>query len=111
MATTSILSMQPDLVKDLTRPDFAFKTADISWQPDYSKFVERSKRLESARSETKLPEGWPSRLESSLVWDGNEINGEDDYVYHLTSDELEELTAAIRHFKGLFSKFQSFRRR
>ncbi|KAF3404614.1 hypothetical protein DPV78_003350 [Talaromyces pinophilus] len=75
---------------------------DIQYHPDYSKFLDRSKRRLERETLTKvLPPGLPQRLSSSFVWDGNEIQGRDDWVIALTDNHLEEVDRALSHFKGL----------
>lgn len=74
---------------------------DIQYHPDYSKFLDRSKRRKEAETLTKsLPAGLPRRLSSPFVWDGNEIQGRDDWVISLTDSHLEEIDQALGHFKG-----------
>jgi hypothetical protein len=76
---------------------------DIQYHPDYSKFLDRSKkRLERETLTTTLPPGLPKHLSSSFVWDGNKIQGRDDWVVALTDGHLEEVDRALSHFKGKF---------
>lgn len=74
---------------------------DIQYHPDYSKFLDRSKRRLERETLTKvIPPGLPQRLSSPFVWDGNEIQGRDDWVIALTDNHLEEVDRALSHFKG-----------
>lgn len=85
---------------------------DIQYHPDYSKFRDRSKRRLEGETLTKvLPPGLPQRLSSSFVWDGNEIQGQDDWVIALTDNHLEEVDRALSHFKGRIYTSASHRQR
>ena len=73
---------------------------DIQYGPDYGKYLARSKRRqEIERLDKSLPRGFPQELKSSLVWDGDSIQGEYDWTYELTIDDIVELKKALRHFK------------
>jgi len=55
-----------------------------------------------------LPIGWPTKLQGPLVWTGDdfEADSNDDgqsaaFVYHLTQDEIDEVTCAVRRFQSL----------
>ena len=72
---------------------------DIDYAPDYDKYTARTKRRTSEKLDQSLPEGFPSRLESDLVWDGSDIASRYDWVYELSEDEVEEIEEGLRHFK------------
>lgn len=77
---------------------------DIQYHPEYEKYKERSRRRkETATLEITLPAGFPQKLVSPLVWEGKEVEKRDDWVYQLKGDQLEEIDAALKSFKGIYS--------
>lgn len=76
---------------------------DIAYTPDYDKYVDRARRREkSGELDTSLPPGFPQKLESDLVWDGQNLASRFDWTYRLTDHDLEEIDAAVQHFKGTY---------
>ena len=74
---------------------------DIDYAPNLDKYLARVKRRnETERLENKLPDGFPARMESDLVWDGADIGSKYDWTYELNEQEVEEIEAALEHFKG-----------
>lgn len=74
---------------------------DIQYHPDYEKYVDRTKRrLESETLSKSLPPGLPEQLSSPFVWDGQDIQGRDDWVVVLSDSDVEEIDQALKHFKG-----------
>jgi len=44
-----------------------------------------------------MPEGWPKKIEESLVWDGKELElHPEKYIKVLTEDEILEVGAASK---------------
>ncbi|KAJ0426714.1 hypothetical protein BJY00DRAFT_320369 [Aspergillus carlsbadensis] len=75
---------------------------DIQYLPDAIKYAARTKRrLQNEDLPRTLPEGFPAKLESELVWDGKNLAESYDWNYHLTKEDIEEVEAALAHFKGL----------
>lgn len=75
---------------------------DIAYLPDHAKYLERAKRRQETETLAKtLPPGFPSQLESTLVWDGNNLAETYDWNYRLTEDDLAEIDAALQHFKSM----------
>ena len=73
---------------------------DINYTPDLTKHIARTKRrTESEKLETTLPPGFPRRLKSKLVWDGSDIGSKFSWVYELNDNEVQEIEAALVHFK------------
>ncbi len=73
---------------------------DISYLPDHDKYLARiKKRLETEKLDKSLPPGFPQKLESELVWDGNTLAESYDWNYVLTEADIEEIDAALKHFK------------
>lgn len=75
---------------------------DIGYTPDPEKYQARvQRRLKNEKLEKTLPPGFPSQLESDLVWDNTDIEARYDWTYTLTSSDLEEVEQALQHFKSL----------
>ncbi len=73
---------------------------DIDYAPDIDKYLARTRRrLATERLERVLPEDFPQRLESDLVWDGSDIADRYNWVYELTQSDIDEIEAALKHFK------------
>ncbi|KAF8536098.1 hypothetical protein BDD12DRAFT_781852 [Trichophaea hybrida] len=74
---------------------------DIDFLPDISKYKARTEwRLKNEVLPKKLPEGFPTKLVSPLVWKGSELKS-DEWVSTLTAADHEEIVDAMAHFKGL----------
>lgn len=75
---------------------------DIQYHPDKAKYEARSKyRKENEELRTTLPTGFPEKLVSPLVWDGRDIEKQDDWAYNLSDAQLDELDTALKSFKGI----------
>lgn len=73
---------------------------DIQYHPDYEKYQARTlRRKQSEDLQTTLPDGFPPQLDSPLVWEGKDIEKRDDWIYHLSDAQLDEIDAALAHFK------------
>lgn len=82
--------------------DIEGQQPDISYKPDYEKYVERTKRRLATETLSKtLPEGFPSKLESDLVWDKTDISSRFNWTYTLTPSDVQELESALQHFQSL----------
>ncbi|KAK2007909.1 TfdA family taurine catabolism dioxygenase TauD [Colletotrichum eremochloae] len=75
---------------------------DIAYTPDHDKYLARTKRRqEEERLDKTLPEGFPQKLVSKLVWDGKTLAERYDWNYVLTEDDKKEIDEALNHFKAL----------
>lgn len=88
---------------------------DISWHPNYSNYCDRVKRNKLRRgsaSLVQLPFGYPREIQSPLVWSGIELRqqGEDKFIFHLTSDEIFEAETALNYFKSKWALCTDFSR-
>ena len=73
---------------------------DIDYTPNLDKYRARVKRRkETEKLEKTLPEGFPKKLQSNLVWDGNDIVSRYKWTYELNEHEIEEIEDALNHFK------------
>lgn len=74
---------------------------DIEYHPDWVKYQARSQRRKETESlQTTLPEGFPQKLVSPLVWEGKDIEKSSDWIYKLSDVQLDEVDAALKSFKG-----------
>ncbi|RJE25472.1 Taurine catabolism dioxygenase TauD, partial [Aspergillus sclerotialis] len=75
---------------------------DIQYHPDYEKYRARTERRKMTEDLSQtLPPGFPAHLSSPLVWEGKDIEGRDDWIYHLSEEQLDEVDAALKHFQSL----------
>lgn len=73
---------------------------DISYAPDLEKYQARTeRRLASEDLNSTLPDGFPRKLVSDLVWEGKELEGTFQWVYELNEAEIKEIEDALKHFK------------
>ena len=47
-----------------------------------------------------LPSGLPSLVDSPLAWTGQQFENSDEHIHRLSTAELQEVAAALEHFKG-----------
>ncbi|TEA20261.1 Taurine hydroxylase-like protein SAT17 [Colletotrichum sidae] len=75
---------------------------DIDYTPNHDNYLARIKRRqEQEKLENTLPEGFPQKLDSELVWDGNTLADTYDWNYVLTDADKKEVDEALQHFKSL----------
>lgn len=73
---------------------------DIDYTPNLDNYLARIKRRqEQEKLEKTLPQGFPLKLESKLVWDGNTLGESYDWNYILTDADKKEIDEALQHFK------------
>ena len=73
---------------------------DIDYAPNLDKYLARVARRKASEDLTnELPSGFPTQLKSDLVWRGDTIAQQYDWTYELTESDLEEIEAALAHFK------------
>lgn len=73
---------------------------DIGYAPELDKYLARVKaRTEGVTLDKSLPPGFPQKLESPLVWEGDEIGKRYQWSYELTDEDVEEIRAALKHFQ------------
>lgn len=73
---------------------------DIGYTPDLDKYLARVKRRTTTENLSRsLPVGFPSKLESDLVWDGQQVAKSYDWTYELNAAELKDIENALKHFK------------
>ncbi|OXV07434.1 hypothetical protein Egran_04802, partial [Elaphomyces granulatus] len=75
---------------------------DIQYVPNAEKWKARTQqRLETEKLSRELPPGFPTKLISDLVWEGDQLKDAYDWTYELNEDELNEIEHALVHFQSL----------
>ncbi|TQV92598.1 hypothetical protein V2A60_009070 [Cordyceps javanica] len=75
---------------------------DIAYAPNWDTYQARAKRhVEGGKLARTLPEGFPAKLQSDLVWDGATISDQYQWWYRLTENDITEINSALKHFKSL----------
>ncbi|KKA28237.1 hypothetical protein TD95_002431 [Thielaviopsis punctulata] len=76
---------------------------DISYAPNWEKYQARIQRqLQLPNRPTTLPPGLPAKLHGPLVWDRESLVREEyKWTYEFTAAQLDEIEAALAHFKSL----------
>lgn len=73
---------------------------DISYAPDLEKYQARTKqRLASEKLNSTLPEGFPHKLDSYLVWESKDLEGTFQWVHELSEAEIKEIEDGLKHFQ------------
>jgi hypothetical protein len=74
---------------------------DIAYTPNPETYKIRIHRRQQSEELSKtLPQGFPQRLDSPLVWDGATVSGTYKWSYELNEAELEEIHQALEAFKS-----------
>lgn len=107
MAISEVADSLQSLTIDNKASSFSLSAAtqpDIEYHPNEEKWKARTaRRLAQDPSLPKSPlqEGFPTRLESPLVWEGKDLKDELEWVYNLTPEHLKEIHDAVHHFHSL----------
>jgi hypothetical protein len=73
---------------------------DIAYTPDFDKYQARTnKRLATEKLDRSLPPGFPEKLKSDFVWEGQNVAEKYDWVYELNEKEKTEIEQALEYFK------------
>ena len=73
---------------------------DIEYVPNVEKWRARTqRRLKTEKLSRELPPGFPKKLISDLVWEGDQLKDAYDWTYELNDDELNEIEHALVHFQ------------
>lgn len=85
------------------RKTYSWIQPDITYHPDRQQWQHRTERRlaeDPSLPLASLPDGFPKKLSSPLVWEGKDWQNEEQWVYNVTSTHLEEINAAVKHFHG-----------
>jgi hypothetical protein len=75
---------------------------DIAYTPNLETYQARVRRRQETEDLAKtLPDGFPQKLESDLVWEGDTVSEQYQWSYQLNDDELAEIHQALKHFEGV----------
>jgi hypothetical protein len=82
--------------------DPTLQQPDIDYAPTEEKWRARTeRRLKTETLGTELPKGFPRKLSSPLVWDGQTLQEDSHtWTYKLGCGDLEEIDQALRYFQG-----------
>ena len=75
---------------------------DISYHPNAEQYKARTARRlaeNPSLANSTLPEGFPQKVESPLVWEGKDFKDEKEWVYELNPGQLVEIDDAVKHFR------------
>jgi hypothetical protein len=73
---------------------------DIEYVPNVEKWRARTQqRLKTEKLSRELPSGFPTKLISDLVWEGDQLKDVYDCTYELNDEELNEIEHALVHFQ------------
>lgn len=80
---------------------------DIQYHPNFDKHTDRSRRRKATESlPRRVPEGFPEQLSSPLVWEGKDVEQREDWIFRLNDDQLDEIDAALKGFKGGYRAYR-----
>ncbi|KAJ5676714.1 uncharacterized protein N7477_002347 [Penicillium maclennaniae] len=75
----------------------------IQYHPDFEKYQDRTRRRQETETlQDTVPVGFPRKLNSPLVWEGKDIEKLDDWIYHLSDVQLDEIDKGLQSFKSAF---------
>ncbi|KAJ3797746.1 hypothetical protein GGU11DRAFT_756479 [Lentinula aff. detonsa] len=86
---------------------------DICYHPDEAKYKQRTaRRLAENPSllKSRLPSGFPSKVEGPIVWEGKDWTSQDQWVFHLTPAQLQEIDDGLAYFKDGKSRIAALNR-
>ncbi|KAF2203003.1 Clavaminate synthase-like protein [Delitschia confertaspora ATCC 74209] len=75
---------------------------DIQWNPSYSTYQERIRRLATLYPSRPayLPKGYSQTVEKPWVWTGSRFSDESSYVVQLQRSDILEIETALAFFKN-----------
>lgn len=88
---------------DATKPVEPVKRPDIEWHPSYETYQARVAALAATAQNrpTTVPEGFPDQISSPRVWTGSDFANPEEYLVHLSAEDVEEIKAALGFFKSM----------
>lgn len=73
---------------------------DIAYTPNHDTYQARTRRrLENESLPKSVPEGFPEKVVSDLVWDGKTVSTHYEWSYELNDQERAEIDEALRSFQ------------
>jgi len=79
-----------------TQPDIEYHPDEVKWKARTARRLAEDPTLPSQ----PLPEGFPSKLESPLVWEGKDWTDAKQWEFELNEEHLREIDDAVKHFNG-----------
>jgi hypothetical protein len=82
---------------------------DIQWNPSFATYQQRVSALSKLRTDrpTSVPAGFPAKVDAPWMWDGSEFSDENEFVFHLGEEDIDEIEQALSSFKGGDTKIRS----
>ncbi|KAJ6782559.1 hypothetical protein PWT90_01387 [Aphanocladium album] len=75
---------------------------DIAYAPNWETYQARAKRhVDGGKLTKSLPDGFPTELQSDLVWDGATVTDKYQWWYRLTESDVAEIDDALKYWKNL----------
>ncbi|KAF8177446.1 hypothetical protein BJ912DRAFT_1024215 [Pholiota molesta] len=106
--SSSLNISSPDKAPADSTRDASTEKPDIAYHPDEAKWRARTARRLAENpdlAKTPLPEGFPQKLNSPLVWEGKDWTDPSQWEYELSAEQLKEIDDAVKHFNGLGKSF------
>lgn len=113
MATVAVLAAAPALAADQPEmtpiiaqpPTIAYRVDRAAWEARTAKRLRANPELLNVA----LPDGFPTKLESPLVWEGEDFGGDESkWVYQLNTEQLKEVDDAVKHFHCTWATSRSW---
>ena len=82
---------------------------DIQYHPDPVKYKALTARRLDQNPELlkmSLLSGFPTKVEGPIVWEGKDWVNEDQWVYKLNEEEIQEIEDAVAHFESRMLRFR-----
>jgi hypothetical protein len=74
----------------------------LPYHPSYEAHKLRSQGFQLDENENYLPTEYPQKIDSPLVWKGEEIQSRcDEWMFQLGKTEVAEITVAMKLFQGM----------
>ncbi|KAJ3514730.1 hypothetical protein NLJ89_g2199 [Agrocybe chaxingu] len=85
------------VVNAATQPEIDYHPNEAQWKGRSARRLAEDPLL----PQTPLPEGFPKKLESPLVWDEKDWTDASQWEYKLSVQQLKEIDDALKHFKSM----------
>ncbi|KAK3294537.1 uncharacterized protein B0H64DRAFT_189707 [Chaetomium fimeti] len=92
----AVIQTAEEEIDEVSRPD-------IAWIPTLKTFKDRVENLQALypNRRTTVPPGWPAEADAGRDWSGADFPSEDNYVIHLSPEDIDEIETALAFFKAL----------
>jgi hypothetical protein len=74
----------------------------LPYHPSLEAHLRRSQGFQIDKNEKYLPDEYPEKIESPLVWRGDDIKSKSEqWILQLDEEEVGEINAALETFQGM----------